>query len=55
MEIKDENNTHFEFAGRRALTETAPQRAACWYDSADQLEEEVSYGADYFDLNILPD
>ena len=55
MQIKEEKDNQFEFSGRRAMTETGPQRAACRYDSAEDLEEEVSYGADYFDLNNLPD
>ncbi len=47
----------FEFNPRRAITEAAPHRAACRYDSADDNDEEelAINGADFFDLNMLPD
>lgn len=47
----------FEFNPRRAITEAAPHRAACRYDSAeDHDDEELAInGADFFDLNMLPD
>ena len=48
--------TRFEFLNRRAITETATGAAACWYDSAEDVEEEeVAEGNLYFDLDTLPD
>ncbi|CDW71894.1 UNKNOWN [Stylonychia lemnae] len=57
MEDLDQFKGQFEFLTRRAITEAAPHRAACRYDSADDNEEEelAINGADYFDLNMLPD
>lgn len=55
MEDKEPFKAQFEFS-RRAITETAPQRAACRYDSADDNdEEELAMSGEYFDLNMLPD
>eukprot|EP00347_Sterkiella_histriomuscorum_P017946 403347378 len=47
----------FEFHNRRAITEAAPHRAACRYDSADDNDEEelALNNGDFFDLNMLPD
>ena len=46
----------FEFLSRRAITETATGNAACWYDSAEDVEEEeLAEGDGYFDLDTLPD
>lgn len=57
MEDLDQFKSQFEFISRRAITEAGPHRAANRYDSADDNEEEelAINGADYFDLNMLPD
>lgn len=55
MEDREPLKSQFEFS-RRAITETAPHRAACRYDSADDNEdEELAASGEYFDLNMLPD
>jgi hypothetical protein len=47
---------NFEFSSRRAITETAPHRAAYRYDSAENNdEEELALSSEFFDLNQLPD
>lgn len=48
----------FEFITRRAITEAAPHRAACRYDSAEDNEDDEELAlnnGDFFDLNNLPD
>ena len=57
MEDLDQFQSQFEFLSRRAITEAAPHRAACRYDSADDNQEEelAMNGGDFFDLNLLPD
>jgi hypothetical protein len=45
---------NFEFSSRRAITEAGPQRAAYWYDSADNNEDEdeqLTLSGEFFDLN----
>lgn len=52
----DQFKAQFEFHTRRAITEAAPHRAACRYDSADDNEEEeLAANGDFFDLDMLPD
>jgi len=57
MEELDNFKGQFEFVSRRAITEAGPHKAACRYDSADEIEEEeiAVNGGDFFDLNSLPD
>jgi hypothetical protein len=49
--------TQFEFHYRRVNTEGAHRPAATRYDSAEanEEEEEMEMGGEFFDLNQLPD
>lgn len=56
MEDLDNFRSQFEFSSRRAITEAIPHRAACWYDSAENNDEdELAMSGEFFDLNMLPD
>jgi hypothetical protein len=52
-----QSKSKLKFLSRRAVTEAAPHRAACRYDSADgnEDEEELALSNEFFDLNMLPD